>query len=386
MNPAPPDAAWRLAGFCRALRRAGLPVALGEELDAGRSILALDDPSPEDFHDACQIPIVKDPADADLFDAVFAAYWSQDFASMAIPERELDSARPDATHATKDAGDDDVGMIGIEIDETAARAVTPIRTVLYSADAPARSRVLQTIDQDRLRIMERRARHLRRRLATLAGRRFRPSTQGRIDFRLAARRSMRYAGEWMTLPHRTKALRRTRLLILWDVSGSMEEDHVEHLGLVFALQRVTRAARIFAFGTDLHEVTHHLRSQPYRAAVTRMARSFEAWGGGTRIGESLAKVNALCGSWIDRRTVVAILSDGWDIGNLSLLSREMKTLHRRSGLVVWLNPNADDPGFRPESAGMEAALPHIDVFLSADVLSNPQRFRRELGPSLTPFN
>lgn len=384
VSPAP-DAARRMAGFCRALRHAGIPVTLGEEIDAAHAVLALPQGAGEDFRLACRLALLKNPDLAPVFEAVFASYWSRDPAIQAILEDELNRPRPGMTQTPRDA---EIVEGGGELEETklgSSDISRAIRVVLYSADAPSRPRALHGIDRPKLQEMERRARHLRRRIATLPGRRYRRSPRGEVDFRQAARRSLRFAGEWVDLPLRDRTVRRTRLLVVWDVSGSMEEHHEEHFGLVYALQRVNRNARIFAFGTRLHEVTPHLRAQPYPAALARMESLFTSWGGGTRIGESLAALNDATGSWVDRHTVVLILSDGWDVGNLGLLRREMARLARRARFIVWLNPNASQPDFRPDVAGMQTALPFVDLLLSTEVLSNPKAFRRELGPSLSPL-
>ena len=379
-----PDAAMRLSGFCRALRKVGIAATMGEELDASNAVLALRDPSPRDFYHACRVTLLKDPDQTGLFDAVFRAYWSRDPSVQGNLVDMRERARPGRTPDSRSAEIVDAGG-GEEIETASPDRASALRLVLYSADAPSRPKVLRGIDRARLQEMERRARHFRRRIATLPGRRYRRASRGDVDFRRAARRSLRYAGEWVDLPLHARGLRRTRLLVVWDVSGSMEELHEEHVGLVYALQRISRNARVFAFGTELHEVTAFLQAQPYPSAVSRMASLFLAWGGGTRIGESLAALNAAVGSWVDRHTVVLILSDGWDVGNLSLLQKEMARLARRARFIVWLNPNASEPDFRPEAAGMQTALPFVDLLLSTQVLSSPKAFRRELGPSLTPL-
>lgn len=380
-----PDAARRMAGFCRALRHAGIPVTVGEELDAARAALTVRDGIAEDFRLACRVTLLKNPDHARAFDAIFDSYWSRDPRLQAVLEDELNRPRPGMTQTPREAELIEGGG-GLEEAELAGSAVSrAIRTVLYSSDAPSRPRVLQGIDRAKLQEMERRARHLRRRIATLPGRRFRRFPRGEVDFRQAARRSLRFAGEWIDLPTRDRTLRRTRLLVVWDVSGSMEEHHETHFGLIYALQRVNHNARIFAFGTRLHEVTPYVRAQPYRGALARMESLFTSWGGGTRIGESIAALNEATGSWVDRHTVVMILSDGWDVGNLGLLRKEMARLARRARFVVWLNPNAAAPDFRPYVAGMQTALPYVDLLLSTDVLSSSRAFRRELGPSLSPL-
>ncbi len=385
MGAVAPDASRRLAGFCRALRAAGLPVTLGEEIDASRALYSLRDGEPSDLYDGLRVSLLKNPDLLAVFDAVFRTYWSRDPSIQAVLEDELNRPRPGMTHVPRESEVVESGGALEETQPAPSDVSRAIRLVLYSADAPGRPRVLRGIDRSRLQAMERRARHLRRRIATLPGRRYRRTSRGEVDFRRAARRSLRYAGEWVDLPLHSRDVRRTRLLVVWDVSGSMEELHEEHFGLVYALQRMSRNARVFAFGTELHEITGHLRAQPYPTAVARMESLFTSWGGGTRIGESLAALNAAVGSWVDRRTVVMILSDGWDVGNLALLRREMAQLARRARFVVWLNPNAAQEEFRPEAAGMQTALPYVDLLLSTDVLSSPKAFRRELGPSLRPL-
>ncbi len=360
-------------------------MSLGEEIDAIRALRTLKEATGEDFRIACRVALLKNPDLAPVFDAVFASYWARDPTIQAILEDELNRPRPGMTQTPRDAdivegaGDLDGASLG------ASDVSRAIRLVLYSSDAPSRPKFLRGIDRSKLQEMERRARHLRRRIATLPGRRYRRSSHGEVDFRQAARRSLRYAGEWVDLPMRDRTLRRTRLLVVWDVSGSMEEHHEDHFGLIYALQRVNRNARVFAFGTRLYEITGHLRAQAYPGALTRMEALFSSWGGGTRIGESLAALNAATGSWVDRHTVVVILSDGWDVGNLGLLRQEMAHLARHARFVVWLNPNAAAADFRPEVAGMQTALPYVDLLLSTDVLSSPRAFHRELGPSLSPL-
>ncbi len=373
------DASARIAGFCRALRFAGIPVTIGEEIDVSRALGLLRDPSRADFRVACRVALLKDPSKSTLFDDVFDRYWSLDPTNRDVLERELRGPRPGMTSAP--GGTVAVVMEPV-IDPSGVDAAETFRRVLYSRDAPARARLLRGVDREALVGMQRRARRLRRRVATLPGRRYAVAPRGEVDFRQAARRSLRYAGEWMDLPRRARRLARARLVVLWDVSGSMEDRHVEHLGLVYALQRAARDARVFAFGADLHEVTALLRSQPYRTAVARMSTVFRSWGGGTRIGACLARLNADQGPTLDRRTVLVILSDGWDLGDLEVLRKEMASLRRRCGLILWLNPQASDPGFRPEVAGLREALPYVDLLLSTGVLTDPAAFRRELGPSL----
>lgn len=384
IGPAPAHLPGRVAGFCRLLRRAGFPVAIGEELTMSEALVSLRGLRTEDFLGVCRTTLLKDPARADLFEVLFRAYWLGGLADAVLSDADVSPVPDLPDHPANEPSlrVEDVPTVDERLRDDVARA---IRVAMYSPDASSRLRVASGLDARRVLEIRRLARQLRRRLATLPGRRSRPSGRGDIDFRRAARRSLRFAGEWMDLPRRARRLRRTRLVVLWDVSGSMEPRHDEHLAAAYALQRAARSVRTFAFGVELWDVTDLLRAPSYAAAVGRMSFLFRSWSGGTRIGACLAELQRRHAWRIDRRTVVLVMSDGWDVGDLETLERALAAIRRRSGLLVWLNPHASRADFAPEAAGMRAALPYVDVFLSSDVLLDRRAFRRELGPSIEPL-
>jgi hypothetical protein len=126
----------------------------------------------------------------------------------------------------------------------------------------------------------------------------------------------------------------------------------------------------FAFATRLSRITTDLRAVEYGEALSRISRHVDDWNGGTRIGESLA---AFVADWlrlVDRRTVVIVLSDGWDTGEPSELAAAMATISRRAGRIIWLNPLLAHVGYEPRARGMQAALPYIDVFARAHDLES----------------
>ncbi|HEU4563497.1 MAG TPA: VWA domain-containing protein, partial [Gemmatimonadaceae bacterium] len=169
---------------------------------------------------------------------------------------------------------------------------------------------------------------------------------------------------------RARKRRKVKLVVLCDVSGSMELYARFLLQLLFALQHAFARVESFAFGTHLARISEELRAGSYREALARLAGAPGGWSGGTRIGASLAEFLAAWPRLVDRRTVVIILSDGWDTGDPALLADTVRELRRRAGRLVWLNPLLGNPGYRPLARGMQAALPHVDVFAPAhDVAS-----------------
>jgi uncharacterized protein with von Willebrand factor type A (vWA) domain len=151
------------------------------------------------------------------------------------------------------------------------------------------------------------------------------------------------------------------------------------LGIVYALLRAIPATRLFAFSTDLQPLTGLLRGRPYRDVVRLVGERLRRAGGGTQIGRSLATFQGDYGATVDPRTVVLILSDGWDVGNLELLEDEVAALRRRASLLLWVNPYAERPGFQPEVAGMRRALPYVDLLIPPTALSEPEAYRRWFG-------
>ncbi len=145
--------------------------------------------------------------------------------------------------------------------------------------------------------------------------------------------------------------------------------------LVYNLRRLVRRTRVFAFSTEVREVSPVLAGIPYRISLDVLARALGPAGGGTRIGRCLQDFRRGFGRLVHSWTSVIVLSDGWDLGDTDLLAREVAWLHEKAHRVVWVNPYARDSGFRPETAGMRDALPHVDLFLG------PSDFEFPPGPA-----
>jgi uncharacterized protein with von Willebrand factor type A (vWA) domain len=146
----------------------------------------------------------------------------------------------------------------------------------------------------------------------------------------------------------------------------MREHDRTLFALAHALRRVSRQCRVFAFGSRLADLTPRLEGQPYARAGRAVASSLPSTGGGTRIGPCLREFRLRFGSAVTPRSTVVLLSDGWDLGDSAQLGRELSWLRRRAHRLVWVNPYARSTDFRPETAGMKAALPHVDLLLAPE--------------------
>src|SRR6058998_1949886 len=203
------------------------------------------------------------------------------------------------------------------------------------------------------------------RVAERRTRRLRPSRTGRIDLRRSARHAIRSSGELITLFRRKPRVRRRPLVLISDVSGSMER--YSRLLMIFAHAIARREdLEAFVFSTRLTRITRLLRQRDLDRALDSVSKRVHDFSGGTRIGDALADFNR---HWARRvlghGAVVAIISDGWDRGDPRLLAAEMERLQRQCFRLLWLNPLLGSEGYEPLTRGMAAALPHCDDFLAA---------------------
>jgi uncharacterized protein with von Willebrand factor type A (vWA) domain len=184
------------------------------------------------------------------------------------------------------------------------------------------------------------------------------------------RASMRTGGEPVTRWWRAPSRRQRPVVLVCDVSGSMEPYARMLLQYMQAWVAARRRVEAFVFGTRLTRVTKELAGRDPDAAVTRAAGAVADWSGGTRIGDSLASLNRRHGRRIGRGSVIVVLSDGWDRGDPDQLADEMARLSRCAHSVVWLNPLKAHPGYEPLTRGMTAALPYVDHFLAGNSLAS----------------
>jgi hypothetical protein len=202
-------------------------------------------------------------------------------------------------------------------------------------------------------------------------RRREPSRGGSPDLRKTIRRSFRTGGEPLERAWRRRRKRSRRLILLLDVSGSMDAYSRALVMFAHAALRSDRRWEAFCFGTRLTRITRQLEGSDADEALSRAAAEVVDWDGGTRIGESLKRFLDEYGhGGLARGAVVVICSDGLEVGDPDLLAEQMARLSRLAYRVVWLNPLKEDPAYEPLARGMRAALPHVDHFWSGHSLAS----------------
>lgn len=205
---------------------------------------------------------------------------------------------------------------------------------------------------------------------TRPSRRYRPDQRGAVDVRRTLRAMLHRGGEPAGLLRHRHRVRPRRLVLLIDVSGSMAPYADAMLRFAHAAARRRTASEVFTIGTRLTRVTHEMRERDPSTALTAVASTVPDWSGGTRLGELLKAFLDLWGQrGVARGAVVVIASDGWERGDSRLLGDQMARLHRLAHRVVWVNPHKARPGYAPLTAGMAAALPHVDSFVDGHSLA-----------------
>jgi uncharacterized protein with von Willebrand factor type A (vWA) domain len=170
------------------------------------------------------------------------------------------------------------------------------------------------------------------------------------------------------------------VVLLADVSGSMDLYSRFLIQFIYALQHAVGQVETLVFSTTLTRITDAMSEDDLRAALDAVARQVPDWSGGTKIGASLRQfLDRHAGTLLGPRTVVIVISDGWDTGDIDVLERAMAELQRRAGRVIWLNPLLGSPGYEPICQGMRVALPYVDVFASAHNLESLRQLERHLA-------
>ena len=355
----------RLSALSAAMRAGGVRVGLGELLTAHRALAAVDVSARRDSYFALRAALCSKRTDLGVFDAAFADCFGgpatvtqlppvlEQAAALALPR----VAVPDAGRAPTDPPPDDRPPV------PAAWSDVEILRHKDFAEYTDAERELARRLMARLAVRGplRRSRRLRR---------SRSRASHRPDLRRTIHASLRYGGEPVERRWREHSLRPRPVVLVCDVSGSMQPYARMMLQYLHACVAARRRAEAFVFGTRLTRVTRELADRDHDVALARATKAASDWSGGTRIGGSLAELNRTHGRRIGRGSVVVLLSDGWDCGDPAELAAETARLRRCAHRLVWLNPLKAHTGYEPLTRGMQAALPHVDDFMAGNSLAS----------------
>jgi uncharacterized protein with von Willebrand factor type A (vWA) domain len=347
--------------FGRLLHRLGLDVHTGRMLDVMEALPLVDLGSREDVYHTCRSLLVHRHEDLALFDRAFEAFWGG----------RLEAPQTIASDATGDqgaAGPSAPGAAGFE-DTIENDAGDSLRT--WSDVAVLARKDFAEFTSDEMLMARTALDHLSWTPGERRTRRWVSGRGPRVDLRRALRRSLRTGGDLIALPRRRRRTRPRPLVLLCDISGSMERYSRMLLHFAHAVGQRHRRVEAFLFSTRLTRITPELRRRRLDEAVTAVSRSVTDWSGGTRTGDALRELHQ---RWTRRvlhgGPVVLLISDGWDRGDPVLLRDQVARLQRSCHRLIWLNPLIGTTDYSPLTRGLQAALPYVDDFLPARTLTD----------------
>jgi hypothetical protein len=370
--------------FARFLRSRGFKVFSTGIVDALKGLQETGLQDRDDFFNTLRSNLVAGDMEWKLFEDLFEEFWrpaesaeekgreDQEEEALPSPEDLIMVAPPQ--RSTED-----------RVDLLAPGKKESLEGTLYSPVAIYEKKDLSQFERGDIQVAHLILKNMMASFRVAESRRFKRTKKARdMDFRLILKRSLKVEGLPVELFYRRRKKRLKKLVILADVSGSMDRYVRFLMPFLLGLRGIGSQSEVYVFSTSLSRITFFVRKLPVEKALSRISREVPDWSGGTRIGESLQQFHVHYGQrHLNKRTVVVIMSDGWDLGARSLLQKEMQRLSEKVHSVIWLNPLAGDPEYRPLCRGMQAVLPYVDHLLAADSLQSLRRVGRVLSKVMT---
>jgi uncharacterized protein len=362
--------------FLEVLRAAGVGLHAGRTSEVVEAIERVGLRRRADVRAALRCLLIHRHDDVAVFDAAFDRFWRtrsardpQGLPLMALGERPRVAAAPRTGTQLQFEAESDGHSAG----------ATSIATAAWSATESLRTRDFATLSPAELARAEALLAGMPWHLGMRRARRWSPARSGRIDRRSAVRRNMKHGGELLDLPRRARHTRPRPVVVLADVSGSMERYTRMMLQFVHGMTTGPHAVESFVFATRLTRVTREVMRRGSARALSTVAAGVVDWGGGTRIGDALRSFNVHYARRVMRNgPVVIIVSDGWDRGDPQQLTHELARLRRSCRRLVWLNPLLGTATYEPLTRGMQAALPLVHDFLPVHNLESLEQLAAHL--------
>ena len=354
-----------VVAFGQFARANGLNVGVQETKDALEAASLGLMPDRESFRRSLKALFCNNPEERRIFEKLFVLFWDTNPADLREEKNKMSVQGSFEKKANASVVMLGKGRVGNEEEE--ARNVSGANEAerLKKTDLS----ILTHIDAQELEAI---ANKLFRQMAVRMKRRMKQSSKsGELHLRRTIRRSIASGGEPIDLLFKKRQPRRQRLIVMLDVSGSMDKYSFFLLRFICALRIHFRQLEAFIFSTSLKRINNALQAKNTDAVIQALNNNTENWSSGTRIGECFEQFNERYGKrMLNGSPVVIILSDGLDTGDINILGEELKRIHLKSKRVVWLNPLKAMKGYEPTARGMQAALPSIDDFRSAHNLES----------------
>lgn len=369
--------------FGRVLRQLGLDVNPGRMMDLVSALDHIEIGRKSDFFYSARTLLVHEREDLPLFDEAFELFWRKPAEGWNLGEWQgLSRPRKRPGPVVTPPPLKEAAPQSDDSKSTSSQEMTIIEvTRTYSDRELLRHKDFAEMNAEETEAVKQLMLHLLWKVSERRTRRLRPGKGHLIDLRRTLRRSLRSEGEIFRWSYREPKRKPRPLVIIADISGSMERYTRLLLQFIYGMKAaLSQPLEAFVFSTRLTRITRPLQMRDLDLALENVGKLVNDWAGGTRIGESLKTFNFEWGRRVlGRGAVVIMISDGWDRGDPELLKHEMARLKRNCHRLIWLNPLLGAPEYEPLTRGIQAALPHIDDFLPVHNLASLENLANRLA-------
>lgn len=379
-----------LLRFGQLLRLMGVDVSTRQVLDLVEALEHVPIGSRSDFYHTCRALLINRREDFFVFDQAFQILWQMESAEEGGGgPAEGDRARRlrlPGQALGQDGGEGKGQQMAPSEGEEGGEESSVAPIMAYSPDEVLRHKDFCEMTWEEIEEAKRAIANLTWKLGERRTRRLRPSVKGRLNLRRLIRDNLRHGGEPIRLAFRQRVYRPRALVILCDISGSMERYSRMLLHFVHALTHGLKDTNVevFTFGTRLTRITRHLRYKDVDESLDEVGTAVGDWSGGTRIGEALRSFNFVWARRVlGRGAVVLVISDGWDRGDLSLLAQEIHRLQRSAYRLMWLSPLLGSDEYRPVQRGIATIMPCVDDFMPVHNLASLEQLAQTLSTVAT---
>jgi len=369
--------------FGRLLRGLGLNVNTGRMIDLLSALQFIQIGSKADFYYTARCLLVRRQEEIPLFDEAFNAFWQKPGDRWSAPHREaISERRQKPAFVPPPLKPPSSEMPGNGANRGNTNHGKPIIQVVmtYSERELLRKKDFSECSGEELEAIKGLISNLVWQLGTRRSRRLEPGNGRQLDLRRTLRRNLKYGGEVLEWAYRQPKYKNRPLVIIADISGSMERYTQLLLHFIYSLSEgLEQKVEAFVFSTRLTRISRQLHGRDVERALNQVSLLVPDWAGGTRIGDALKRFNF---NWsrrvLGQGAVVLLISDGWDRGSANLLSVEIARLQRSCYRLIWLNPLLGYEEYKPLARGMQAALPYIDDFMPVHNLASLEELAQHL--------
>ncbi|SPF45653.1 conserved hypothetical protein [Syntrophobacter sp. SbD1] len=366
----------RVVRFMNFLRRNRFPVHTVSEINAARALTLIDIEDQFQFYMALRVCMVIHHTHLGLFNRLYMKFWGTGPRIPMPPDDGEEDAEEQSPSVAKRLDMESAVESSRKSGKKRLAQDEEAPVLAHSIYESLREKDFERILESEMPLLEELLKRMRLRTRERKGRRFKPSKRGSVvDLRRSMRDSTQRGGEIVSILRKEKKPKETKLVLLADVSGSMDVYSTFLIQFVYQLQRYLRGTETFVFGTRVMRITDLLHLRSVRTAMSMVSKRVLFWSGGTDIGGCFQQFAGSFGAkYIKRNRILVILSDGWDKGDVEVLRSQMNLFKRKFKKVIWLNPNLKYERYQPLCMGMAAALPYVDHFLPCHNVKTLEQF------------